>query len=168
LFLGIVGGTSTNANVTVSSIRFYSLIAPSLQIQILGTNAVVTWPLSATGYFLQAKTDLTATSSWADVTNQPAIANFQYAVTNGLSEGSRFYRLSKFSSAPPTLQARVAGGNIVVSCPTSTTSYSLEATANLTAPDSWTTVTNVPAFIDFQTMVTNPITTGSRFYRLKK
>ncbi|NOS69071.1 MAG: hypothetical protein HOP33_03990 [Verrucomicrobia bacterium] len=168
LFFGIVGDTSTNANVTVSSIRFYSLIAPSLQIQILGTNAVVTWPLFGTGYFLQATTNLTATSSWSDVTNQPVIANLQYTVTNGLSAGSRFYRLSKFSSGSPALQARVAGGNIVVSWPTSTTSYTLEATTNLTAPNSWTTVTNMPAFVDSQSMVTNPITTGSRFYRLKK
>ena len=166
--MGIVGGTSSNATLIIENIRFYSVTAPSLQIQILGTNVVVTWPLSTAGYFLQTTTNLTAANSWLDVTNLPAIVNLQYTVTNGLSAGSRFYRLSKFSSASPSLQARVSGGNIVVSWPTSIAGYTLQTTTNLTATNSWTTVTNVPAIVDFQNTVTNPITVGSRFYRLKK
>ena len=168
LFFGFLGGTSTNATLLIENIRFFSVTAPSLQIQILGTNVVVTWPLSAVGYFLQTTTNLTAANSWLDVTNLPTIVNLQYTVTNGLSAGSRFYRLSKFSSASPSLQARVSGGNIVVSWPTSIAGYTLQTTTNLTATNSWTTVTNVPAIVDFQNTVTNPITVGSRFYRLKK
>ena len=59
LFLGIVGGTSTNAIVTISDIAFYVTLPPSLQIQLAGTNVLLTWPLSAAGYVLQSANQLT-------------------------------------------------------------------------------------------------------------
>jgi hypothetical protein len=97
LFLGIVGGTSTNASLTVGAITFYSVVPPSLQAQACGTNLVVTWPVSANGYTLETSTSLTGTTSWTPVTNVPAIVNFQNTVTNAISAGSGFYRLN---SAP--------------------------------------------------------------------
>jgi hypothetical protein len=93
LFLGIMGGTSTNASLTVGGISFYGVVPPSLQAQASGSNVVITWPVSADGYALQSSTSLTGTNSWAPVTNVPAIAGFQYTVTNAMSAGSRFYRL---------------------------------------------------------------------------
>ena len=95
LFLGIVGGTSTNASLTVGGISFYGVVPPSLQAQAFGSNLVVTWPVSADGYALETSTNLTGTNSWAPVTNVPAIVNFQNTVTNPISAGSRFYRLNK-------------------------------------------------------------------------
>jgi pimeloyl-ACP methyl ester carboxylesterase len=95
LFFGIVGGTSTNANLTVSDISFYITLPPSLQIQLAGTNVVLTWPLSGAGYVLQSANQLTPTISWATVTNVPVIVNFQYTVTNQISDAARFYRLSQ-------------------------------------------------------------------------
>lgn len=92
LFLGIVGGTSTNANVTVSGLRFYSLVAPSLSVQTIRNNLVTTWPLSAANYSLEASSNLI---SWTTVTNVPAIANLQNTVTNPAAGGTRFYRLKK-------------------------------------------------------------------------
>jgi pimeloyl-ACP methyl ester carboxylesterase len=92
LFLGIVGGTSTNANVTVSGLRFYSIVAPSLQAQTAGNNLVLTWPLSAADYALETSADLI---SWTAVPNVPAIVNLQNAVTNPISSGMLFYRLKK-------------------------------------------------------------------------
>jgi hypothetical protein len=97
LFLGIVGGTSTNASLAVSNFQFYGMPAPELQIQALGTNLVITWPVWANGYALETCTSLTGTNSWASVTNVPAIVNFQNTVTNVISADSGFYRLS---SAP--------------------------------------------------------------------
>ena len=41
LFLGIVGGTSTNASVAVSELRVYSTLAPTLQAQASGGNLVL-------------------------------------------------------------------------------------------------------------------------------
>jgi len=37
-----------------------------------------------------------------------------------------------------------------------------------TNSESWTTLTNVPAIVDLQNAVTNPISDGAKFYRLKK
>jgi len=93
LFLGIVGGTSTNASLTVSNFQFYAMPAPALQAQASGTNLVVSWPVWATGYALETSASLSGTNSWAPVTNVPAIIGFQYTVTNAVSAGSRFYRL---------------------------------------------------------------------------
>ena len=93
LFLGIVGGTSTNASLTVSAITFYSVVPPSLQAQAYGSKLVITWPVSATGYALETSTNLADTGSWTAVTNVPAIFNQQNVVTNAMSGRMRFYRL---------------------------------------------------------------------------
>jgi pimeloyl-ACP methyl ester carboxylesterase len=95
LFLGIVGGTSTNAALTVSNFQFYVTLPPSLQIQLSGTNVVLTWPLSGAGYVLQSANSLAPPVSWTTVTNVPVIVNFQYTVTNQISGAVRFYRLSE-------------------------------------------------------------------------
>jgi hypothetical protein len=95
LFLGIVGGTSTNAALMVSNFQFYVTLPPSLQIQLAGTNVVVTWPLSGAGYVLQSANKLAPPVSWTTVTNVPVIVNFQYTVTNQVSGAVRFYRLSE-------------------------------------------------------------------------
>ena len=95
LFLGIVGGASTNTILTVSGIRLYSIMPPLLQAQMSGNNFVLSWPLSEAGYVLQTSTNLTDTNSWTAVTNVSAIVNLQNAVTNPISGGAQFYRLKK-------------------------------------------------------------------------
>jgi len=166
LFFGIVGGTSTNASVTVSDISFYIALPPLLQIQMAGTNVVLTWPLSAAGYVLQSANQLTPPIAWITVTNVPEIVNFQYTVTNQISGGSRFYRLAMNSA--PTLQAQISGSSFVLSWPASAADYVLETSTNLTAAISWTTVTDTPAIVNLQCLVTNQISGSARFYRLKK
>ena len=166
LFLGIVGGTSTNAALTVSDFQFYVTLSPALQIQLAGTNVVLTWPLSATGYVVQKTDKLAPTPSWTTVTNVPAIVDFQYTVTNQISGSSRFYRLA--TVVIPTLQAQVSGNNFILSWPASASGYVLETTTNLTAANSWTVVTNTPATVNQQSVVTNQISGAARFYRLKQ
>jgi hypothetical protein len=92
LFMGIVGGTSTNANVTASGFRFYSVLPPSLQPQSSGNNFILTWPLSAADYTLETSTDLISWTTNADV---PEIVDLQNTITNSISGGARFYRLKK-------------------------------------------------------------------------
>jgi pimeloyl-ACP methyl ester carboxylesterase len=92
LFLGIVGGTSTNASITANDFRFYSILPPLLQAQASGNNFVLSWPLSAADYNLETSTDLV---SWAAVTNISTIVDLQNTVSNGISGGMRFYRLVK-------------------------------------------------------------------------
>jgi alpha-tubulin suppressor-like RCC1 family protein/pimeloyl-ACP methyl ester carboxylesterase len=167
LFFGIVGGTSTNAIVTISDIAFYVPLPPSLQIQLAGTNVVLTWPLSATGYALQSANQLTPLIAWTTVTNEPVVVKFQYTVTNQISGGRRFYRLAETSTVTPALQAQIFGNSFVLSWPASAQNFSLQTTTNLTDANSWATVTNVPALLNQQNVVTNGITDRMRFYRLK-
>jgi hypothetical protein len=68
--------------------------SPKLQIQTYGTNAVISWPASATGYNLQTTGDLTSTNSWTAVTNVPVLVGLVNTVTNVISESANFYRLA--------------------------------------------------------------------------
>ena len=95
LFFGLVGGTSTNASVTLDGMRFYNVVAPFLTAQVSGNNTVIQWPLSANGYFLETTDDLVATNSWMTVTNASTIVDLQNTVTNDVTTGNRFYRLRK-------------------------------------------------------------------------
>jgi hypothetical protein len=167
LFFGIIGGTSTNASVTISDIAFYVSLPPSLQIQLAGTNVVVSWPFWAAGFVLESANKLAPPISWATVTNVPVIVNFQYTVTNQVSGGSRFYRLAQISTVAPALQAKISGSSFVLSWPASAQSFGLQTTTNLTDANSWTTVTNVPAVLNQQNVVTNGMSDRMRFYRLK-
>jgi pimeloyl-ACP methyl ester carboxylesterase len=166
LFLGIVGGTSTNAALTVSNFQFYVTLPPSLQIQLAGTNVVLTWPLSGAGYVLQSANQITPPISWTTVTNVPVIVNFQYTVTNQISGDSRFYRLAII--AAPALQAQIFGSSFVLSWPASAQNFSLQTTTNLADPNSWTAVADTPAIVNLQCLVTNQISGAARFYRLRK
>jgi hypothetical protein len=67
--------------------------APSLQIQMSGNNAILTWPDSVTGFSLQTTTNLANPDSWITLTNVPVIVNSQNTVTNPVSKATRFYRL---------------------------------------------------------------------------
>jgi uncharacterized repeat protein (TIGR01451 family) len=67
-------------------------VPPSLAIAIAGSNVLISWPASATGYSLQSTTNL-APSAWGAVTNVPVQVLDQYHVTNDLFGTSRFYRL---------------------------------------------------------------------------
>jgi hypothetical protein len=89
------------------------------------------------------------------------------AVTN---HSRRFYRavLLYESFVPPSLQARLSGNNLIVTWPISEDGYALETSSSLTGTNSWAPVTNVPAIVDFQNTVTNQVSAGSRFYRLRK
>jgi hypothetical protein len=165
LFLGIVGGTSTNVTATVGNIMFYSAAPPTLQIQLAGTNVVLSWPLWAANYSLETNDKLRMINSWAVVTNMPSIVNSQCTVTNQISSGSVFYRLAIIT--PPVLQVQIFGSSFVLSWPASGQNSSLQTTTNLTEANSWTTVTNVPAVLNQQNVVTNGISGRMRFYRLK-
>jgi pimeloyl-ACP methyl ester carboxylesterase len=94
-FVGIVGGTSTNTQMTVQNLVFYNAPAPSLQAQASGNNPVLTWPISAIGFNLQCTTNLADPNSWTTLTNVPAIVNSQNTVTNSNCGGTQFYRLKR-------------------------------------------------------------------------
>ena len=94
-FIGIIGGTSTNAQVTVENLAFSISAPPSLQAQTGNGNLILSWPLSAANFSLQTTTNLADPNSWLTLTNVPAIVNLQSAVTNPVSGGAQFYRLKQ-------------------------------------------------------------------------
>ena len=89
----IVGGTSTNAQLTLENLEFSVSLPPILQVQASGGNLVLSWPMSAQNFSLQTTTNLADPNSWTILTNPPAIINSQNAVTNPISDTVRFYWL---------------------------------------------------------------------------
>lgn len=94
-FFGLLGDTSTNANVTVSGMRFYHLEAPRLMAEVVGTELLVSWPATIEGYVLESSPGLTQAHEWSTVTNPPVLLGLRTVVTNSISGEARFYRLKK-------------------------------------------------------------------------
>ncbi len=78
-------------------------------------------------------------------------------------DGMRFYHVEA-----PSLQAQTSGNSVVITWPLSASGYLLETSDNLAAMNSWVTVTNAPVIAGFQNTVTNDVSAGSRFFRLRK
>jgi len=94
-FVGIVGGTSTNAQLTVENLAFSISPPPSILAQTSIGNLVLSWPLTAQNYSLQTTPNLADPSSWVTLTNVPAIVNLQSTLTNLAAGRQGFYRLIK-------------------------------------------------------------------------
>jgi len=95
LFFGVAGRTSTNASLTVDGIRFYSIQPPILSVSATAGQAVISWPVAASGYLLESATTLDNASNWNLVTNIPAMIDFENVITNAMDQAARFYRLKK-------------------------------------------------------------------------
>ena len=93
-FFGLLGGTSTNATVTVGAMRFYQVEPPQLQVEQNGADVILSWPASALNYTLVSVASLTDTN-WLAVTNPPVLTGLRQQITNTVNSGSRFYRLRK-------------------------------------------------------------------------
>jgi hypothetical protein len=68
---------------------------------------------------------------------------------------------------PPTLNASLQAGNIILSWLTSATGFNLESATNLPAT-IWTGVIPAPVIVSTNNFVTNTANAGQRFYRLHK
>ena len=70
---------------------------------------------------------------------------------------------------PPVLSVGLAGGQCLVRWPASASGFVLESTGALSQTNTaWTTITNAPGVVDFLNTVTNDMSGGSRFYRLRR
>ena len=88
-------GTVPTGQLSVRGIHFYTVPPPPLGITLQGTNAVLAWPVTATGWQLETASTLSLTNQWNPITNTPATLDYQYVVTNGAPAGTKFYRLRK-------------------------------------------------------------------------
>ena len=82
----------------------------------------------------------------------------------------RFYRVadaSALSAGIPVMTLSLSGNSVVVSWATNATGFTLESATNLPAA-GWTSNSFAPAIVNGKFTVTNPVSGGTRFYRLKK
>jgi alpha-tubulin suppressor-like RCC1 family protein len=69
--------------------------APALVVQASGDSVVLSWPLWAQGFALQATLNLADASSWTPVLTVPVVEGSQHRVTEPIAGTVRFYRLRK-------------------------------------------------------------------------
>ncbi len=105
------------------------------------------------------------------------IASYQYFEWpgNGIlnlqtSPVASYYYQFIETGIPAMLQGQATSGNFILSWPLSwpfaTQNFSLQTTTNLADPSSWVTLTNVPALVNLQNTITDPMVNSLGFYRL--
>jgi hypothetical protein len=85
-------------------------------------------------------------------------------VINGPTNGTNYFFAAKING--PAVSIQLLGGQIIISWPTNAAGLSLESTADLRS-GNWSPVTNAPVVVGDQYSVTNNISAGSQFYRLR-
>ena len=80
-------------NVATLTIVVYREEPPLLEIALLGSNTLLSWPVGATNYHLQRATSLPG--GWNNVTNATQIVDDKVQVTLPVNSAAKFYRLTK-------------------------------------------------------------------------
>lgn len=68
---------------------------PRLGITLGNGNVVISWPTNAPACHLESASTLTPPICWQVATNTPGIVSTNFTVTNAISSGNTFYRLSR-------------------------------------------------------------------------
>jgi hypothetical protein len=77
--------------ISSDPVTFITLVP--LQITQSGSQAIISWPSSATNVVLETTTNLSS-GNWTRLTNGVTMVNTNFVLTNNLGGGSAFYRLS--------------------------------------------------------------------------
>jgi len=75
--------------------QVFQALPPKLSIALSGTNIVLSWPASATGWLLQTSPAVGLPGSWSNITTTPFLLNSQYLLTNVVNTPAQFYRLEQ-------------------------------------------------------------------------
>ena len=67
--------------------------APLLKVTRAGSNVIITWPSSETGFLVEVTDRLASPTQWTGVSQTPALIGDQHSVTLPASVGNKFYRL---------------------------------------------------------------------------
>jgi hypothetical protein len=89
------GAQTTFASMLPMMTYFAFQPVPRLTIILSGTNVILTWPTNASGFTLESTTNLVSPAVWNTNMPSPIAVNGQNAVTNTISGGQMFYRLSQ-------------------------------------------------------------------------
>ncbi len=68
----------------------------------------------------------------------------------------------------PLLSATEANNQIVIAWPTNSAGFTLQSSPDLNSAANWTNLASNPPVLGLQFVVTNPISGGAQFFRLKK
>ena len=90
-----LGGAVIYGPTKVSYYYAARIDGPSLSLQPVGNQLVISWPTNAAGLKLETSASPTG-GPWSPVTNAPATNGDQYVVTNLISAAARYYRLRNY------------------------------------------------------------------------
>jgi len=85
----------TSYGYSLWEFEVYLALAPALAITLSGTNVVISWPTSLTGWLLETAPGLGLPSDWSTLTTAPLFLNSEYIVTNAVGAAAQFYRLAQ-------------------------------------------------------------------------
>lgn len=157
-----VGSAGKQAVTLAAPVLFMDPISPGL--------ARIYWSTNFSNYHLEYNASL-ATSNWAASGRTPVLVGSNFVVTNSMSSGQKFYRLSSvpavFTPPPPALKLQlVPSGMIALSWPLDDDhSFLLQSNTNLVS-SNWTVVSPLPSIVGLNNVVTNSISGSQLFYRL--
>ncbi len=98
----------------------------------------------------------------------PGQSILSVSFTNNTAGVIEFDDVAFITAVFPTMNLQLIGGTSArIAWPINATSYLLESTTNFPT-STWTSVTNVPAIIGNQFVVTVPSTGGQKFFRLRR
>jgi uncharacterized repeat protein (TIGR03803 family) len=90
------------------------------------------------------------------------------ALSGGSADFGTIFRLLPNLVPAPQLTIIPAGDSVVLTWPTNKIEFTLQTTANLASPVSWTDVSPLPITVDGQNVVTNRMVDSQQFYRLRQ
>jgi uncharacterized repeat protein (TIGR03803 family) len=88
-------GTTQYGAIFGSGTVFSISLSPQLIIMRSGTNVIVTWPASFTGFTLEFATNLVPPTVWQTNSTASVVISGQNVVTNPISSTQQFYRLAQ-------------------------------------------------------------------------
>jgi hypothetical protein len=91
-----------------------------------------------------------------------------YGTIHGTGYGYSLYEFEVYPALAPSLAIALSGTNVVITWPTSATSWSLQTAPVLGLPSNWTNVMTAPVFLNSEYIVTNAISAPAQFFRLKQ
>lgn len=150
----------------------------SFQFQLSGAgpDEYITMGISNQNYFtlesLYIQDGAWTETTMMDVTayaGQQAPLFYSLNSTNGAPAGQLSVRAIQFYVVPPpTLSLSGQGTNVVIGWPVTAKGWQLQAATSLSTGSQWTVVTNAPAGLNYQFVVTNSIGSQAMFYRLSQ
>lgn len=170
--------TNTAVYVWLPVIVPSNTVGMSFEFKIVGsgTNEYMTMGVSNENYFSMESQFMDdgvwASSGVIEISKYAGTQTHLFFSMNGdssLPDGKLSVRgIQFFTAAPPTLKISVNGNQAVLSWPVITTGWQLEQTDTLSSSNEWTDVTNAPATLNYENTVTNTLSSGTKFFRLKK